>query len=302
MNILITGGTGFIGTYLSDYLLKQGYYLRIVSRHPDEHKKEAAKNYSFVGWDDQLAESMAWADVVINLAGANFFDQRWTDEIKTRIYDSRIESTKKLVEAMRETSSEHRPELFISGSAVGYYGNTPGGEVADEAYPSGEDFLAQVCVDWEHASKPAQALGVRVVNPRIGIALEEDGGALSEMLLPFKLFVGGAIGDGTQYMPWIHMHDLVRGLWFPVEAETMNGPYNLCAPNPVTMNELADALGAALHRPSWLKVPTFALRIAWGEVSDFLTASLNVVPQKLLEHGFDFHFLDVEDAVTEIVT
>jgi uncharacterized protein (TIGR01777 family) len=301
MQILITGGTGFIGTYLCDYLLQQGYYLRVVSRNPKKHQHEAAKNYSFVGWDEDLHESTAWADVVINLAGENLFGSRWTDEVKERIYNSRIDATQQLVDAMRQNSEAERPELFISGSAVGYYGETGEGEVANEDYPAGDDFLAKVCRDWEATSQQAHELGIRVVNPRIGIVLEEDGGALAQMLLPFKLFAGGPIGDGTQHMPWIHMHDLIRGLWYPAEEQSLTGAYNLCAPEPVTMNRLAKSLGKALNRPSWLSVPEIALRIAVGEAAEFITADLNVIPQKLQDHGFAFDFLDVDNAVAEIV-
>jgi uncharacterized protein (TIGR01777 family) len=235
---------------------------------------------------------------VINLAGESIFGQRWTDEVKNRIYESRINTTRSLVEAME--ASEERPDLFISASAVGIYGDS-GDELLDEESSFGSDFLATVCVDWEKESKKAEALGVRVANPRIGIVLEKGGGVIEQMSTPFKLFVGGPVGSGDQYVPWVHMKDLCNAILFPIKNENFSGPYNACAPNPATMNELAKALGSVMNRPSVFKVPEFLLNIALGEAAEPILASLRVQPKVLQKANFEFEFEDLETALGDIM-
>jgi len=296
--ILITGGTGFIGKYLTQMLLKEGHFVTIVTRSPDKYSEKQAKNRAFIGWDDGLVSAMNKHDTVINLVGENLFGQRWTDEVKRRIYDSRIESTQKLVDAMRE--SEKKPGLFISASAVGIYGDS-GSKVLDESTPAGSDFLANVCEDWENASRKAEDFGVRVANPRIGIVLEENGGMIEKMVLPFKFGVGGPIGSGEQYVPWVHMTDLCNALLFPMENESVSGPYNACSPEPETMNTLAKKMGKVLNRPSLFRVPEFVLNIALGEAAKPVLSSLRVQPKVLQTSGFDFIFDDLEEALADIL-
>ncbi|MGM0546959.1 MAG: TIGR01777 family oxidoreductase [Bacteroidota bacterium] len=298
MNILITGGTGFIGSYLRNMLLREGHFLAIVSRNPNEYGDETAKNQQFVSWDDNLAAQMEKADAVINLAGSSIFGKRWTKEVKQKIYSSRIESTRQLVEAIQ--SASNRPKVMISASGADYY-EPSGDQVLNESAPAGESFLSKVCVDWEAAAEPVTELGVRLATPRIGVVLEEDGGALHQMLLPFKLFVGGPIGSGQQYFPWIHMLDLCRGLVYPIENEEMAGAYNLNAPNPVTMNEFAEELASQLHRPSLFRVPEFALDIILGEAANPVITSKRMQPQKLQQHGFDFRFPYLRQALGDIL-
>lgn len=295
--IIITGGTGFIGSYLCNELLKKGHFVSIITRNPQKYSEEQSKNLQYIGWDDDLVVVMEDADVVYNLAGESLFGKRWTESVKKSIYNSRIESTRNLVEVIRKADS--KPDLFISASAVGIYGDN-GDKLVDESTPSGDDFLAEVCKDWEKESKKAEEFGVRVVNPRVGIVLERDGGFLQLMKLPFLFFVGGPLGDGKQYLPWIHMDDLVRAFIYPMDKEELSGPYNACSPQPETINRVADALGKVLNRPSFFRVPEFALKAVLGEAAQPVLASLNVQPKVLQISGFEFQYEDVEEALADV--
>lgn len=295
--ILITGGTGFIGSYLCSELLKEGHFISIITRSPEKYSEEQSKNLQYIGWDDNLSDTMDEVDVVINLVGESLFGKRWTESIKRSIYNSRIESTKKLVRAMEKSTS--KPGLFISVSGISIYGDS-GNELLDESSSAGDDFLAQVCKDWEKESQKAADLGVRVVNPRLGIVLQKDGGFLQIMKLPFFFFVGGPIGDGKQYIPWVHMDDLIRALIYPMENQDLTGPYNVCSPQPETMNRLADAMGNVLNRPSFFRVPEFVIKTVLGEASEPALSSLNVQPKVLQISGFEFKFEDLEEALADI--
>lgn len=298
MNILITGGTGFVGNELRRMLLKEGHNLVIVTRSPKKYEDENAQNQKFVSWEDDLVVEMEKMDAVINLAGESIFGQRWTEEVKKRIMDSRIRSTERLVEAMKK--AENRPEVFVSASASGYYGDR-GGEVLTESEPPADDFLARVCVQWEKASHKAEEIGVRVVNPRIGIVLEKGGGALEKMVPAFQFFVGGPIGNGEQYMSWVHRTDLCKAIVFPLHNEEMSGPYNVNSPNPVTMNEFSKILGDVMGRPSIFRVPKFALNIILGEAAKPVTDSIRMQPKKLQVVGFEFRFQELEEALADIL-
>lgn len=298
MNILITGGTGFIGSYLRTLLLQDGHLLMIVTRSPEKYKNESAKNQRFVSWDENLAPEMEKADVVINLAGASIFGKRWTEEVKEKIYNSRIRCTEQLVSAIEEANN--RPSVMISASGADYYGGS-GDQILDETTEPGDSFLAKVCFDWEQAARQITDFGVRLATPRIGVVLEEDGGALQQMLLPFKLFVGGPIGSGNQYFPWIHMLDLCRGLIYPIENENFEGPYNLNAPNPVTMDMFASELASQLRRPSLFRVPEFVLNIVLGEAANPVVTSKRMKPEKLQQHGFEFRFAYLREALGDIL-
>ncbi len=296
-HILITGGTGFIGKELRRILLMEGHYLTIITRNPKKYDDEKAKNQKFISWDDDLNKAMNIADIVIHLAGENVFSQRWSDEVKKKIYNSRIDSTRKLVDAMRE--SESKPEVFISASGSGFYGNG-GDTIRTEKDGVGDDFLAEVCKDWEAEAQKATEFGVRVANPRIGIVLEKDGGALEKMIPPFQLFVGGPVGDGKQYMSWVHRDDMVQALIFPIE-HSIQGPYNVCAPSAVTMNTFASVLGDVMHRPSIFRVPKIALEIMYGEGAKPILDSIRMKPTVLQEQGFEFRFDDLEEALADIL-
>lgn len=296
--ILITGGTGFIGEYLCAELMKEGHMLTLITRSPEKYEEEQAKNQQFISWDSDLASVMQETDVVINLVGENLFGQRWTDTVKKKIYDSRILTTRKLVDAVRESSS--KPELFISASGVNFYGDS-GDEFIDENSLPGKNFLSKVCMDWEGEARKASTLGVRVAIPRIAPALEINDGIIAKMKLPFAFFVGGPLGPGNQYLPWIHMDDLCRVIMYPIKNQDVSGPYNACSPEPVTMNKLADALGNVMNRPSFFRVPESVLRIILGEAALPVLCSLRVQPKVLQLAGFEFEYKDLQQALADIL-
>jgi uncharacterized protein (TIGR01777 family) len=285
---LIAGGSGLIGQRLASHLQRRGDTVTILSRNP---KAEAR-------WDN-LAEWVAKSDVIVNLAGENLFGSRWTPEVKRRLVSSRVDSTAKIVEAIR--SVDTRPAVLISASAVGIYGDRGPAELTEDSAPA-DDFLARLCVDWEAAAKPAAALGVRVVAPRIGVVLDAAGGAVPKMKLPFLLFGGGPLGSGRQYMPWIHADDLCRLLIWAAETPTVAGPINATAPNPVTMTDFAAAMGKALRRPSWFPVPGALVNLVAGEASAAVLASQRVFPSRALSLGFAFEYPDVGPALTEVLS
>lgn len=298
LRFLITGGTGFIGSYLRSRLLADGHFLTIVTRSPEKYQDEHATNQQFIDWEEGLSNEMEKCDVVINLAGQNLIGKRWTEQLKHEIYESRIESTGELVTAMEK--ADEKPGLFISASAAGYYGDN-GDKKVDESFPPGDDYLARVCRDWEAEALKAEKLGIRVAIPRLGIALQDDGGMVDTMKLPFQLFVGGPVGDGQQYIPWIHMHDLCEAILFPVEHESLKGPYNANAPNPSTMDELASTMGKIMRRPSFFRVPEFVLRLVLGEGAGPAVSSLRNQPEKLISQGFEFEFDHLEEALADIL-
>ena len=260
----------------------------VVSRHP------AGPSGTSVGWD-AVEREVERADGVVHLAGEPVADARWTPERLERIRSSRVDTTTRLARAIASASS--RPRVFVSASAIGVYGMRRDDVVCDEQTPPGDDVLARVCVAWEAAAEPARAAGVRVVHPRIGVVLGR-GGALAKMEGAFRWFVGGPIGDGTQWMSWIHVDDAVRALLFLVDTETVSGAVNLVAPAPRTMNDMARAIGRALGRPSSMRVPAFALRLALGEgLAELLLTGQRVAPRRLEEAGFEFSFRSLDEAL-----
>lgn len=295
MHILITGGTGFIGNYLVNTLLSRGDTVTIVSRTPGKYRK---KGVAYASWDDDLTAIMETVDAVINLAGSNLFDNRWTDSVRKSILNSRIKATESMVNAIK--GAKNKPKVFISGSAVGYYGPR-GADILDESQPSGQDFLAKVCIAWEHEAQKLNDPSVRLVIARIGIVQQTDNGALQKMLLPFKLYGGGPLGHGSQYYPWVHMDDMVQALLFCIDNSEIEGPVNISAPTPVTMDEFASTLGKVMGRPSWFRVPEFMLKIAIGDSATSILASLRAVPNKLLEHGYRFRHPNLEHALRDIL-
>jgi len=298
VNVLITGGLGFVGTQLSIQLLDEGDSVTVVDHipRPKSHASEQVKYiYADTSEKGPWQDEVAGHDAVVNLAGASIF-RRWTKKSKESIYESRVFTTRNLVEAMSPGSNS----LLCSISAVGYYGFRGDEEIAESGAP-GDDFLARLCVAWEREALKAEDMGVRVVMPRFGIVLGKTGGALGQMIPAFKGFVGGPLGSGNQWFSWIHMDDLLNALLFVLEDENMSGPVNFCTPNPVRNRELAKELGRALSRPSILRAPGFMVRVVLGEFGDVLLEGQRVVPEKLLKSGFVFKYPELRETLREVV-
>lgn len=302
MKVVLAGATGFIGNKLVEILLQEGHSIVLLSRNPDKVKTRFGTSVTAFQWDacssGDWFPSMDGADAVINLVGESIAGKRWDEIQKELLRSSRINATRVIVQAIEASSV--RPSVLINASAVGYYGDVPDDTVT-ENYPASDDFLGTLSELWENEALYAEKLNVRVICPRIGIVLGEGGGALEKMILPFKLFAGGPLGSGRQWFPWIHRDDVINGILFMLNNDRIAGAVNLTAPNPVTMNEFCRTLGKVLHRPSWMNVPGFALRIAVGEFAQFLLSGQKAVPEKLLKNGYTFMYPDLEKALRNIL-
>jgi uncharacterized protein len=291
MNIVIAGGSGFIGGALIDALLARGDKPTLLTRDSEAAQARWDAKIGVASWDGRTADdwtrTLDGADAVINFTGANIAAHRWTPARKLVLIKSRLDSTRALVSAVSRAAK--RPKVFINASAVGYYGDVPEG-AATEASAQGRDFLAALCGQWEREALAAEPLGLRVVLARLGVVLEKDGGALPKMALPFKLFAGGPLGTGKQGFSWIHRDDAVGGLLFALDRENVSGAVNFAAPGAVDNREFSAARGRALGRPSWAPAPAFALKLALGEMADMLLTGQRVEPQKLLASGYRFKY------------
>jgi hypothetical protein len=301
-SIVVTGGTGFLGRRLVTRLVERGDRVVVLSRNPDSARLPAGVEVAL--WrPDALGpwtKALEGADAVVNLAGEPAMGGRWTEAKRRSIYDSRVVSTRRLVEALG--SLPERPRVFVSASAVGYYGGRPPDEVLAEDASAGEGFLARVVVDWEAAALGAEPLGLRVALIRIGLALGLEGGVLRTMVPAFRLFAGGPIGSGDQVLPWVHADDLVSVLIWAIDNERVSGPINATAPHPVTMNDFASALGRALGRPASIRVPAFALRAALGEAADPILTGQRAIPRRALDLGFPFRHPALEGALSDLLS
>lgn len=302
MHIVVSGGTGFIGKPLLSKLEAENYHTILLTRHPHTSKSKLIKNIMLEKWDAESdgpwSSTIDGAQAVINLTGESIAAKRWTPEQKEKLISSRIKSTRALVQAIAK--AEKKPPVFINASAVGYYGNVPEGDVSETA-PKGNGFLADICNQWEEEALKASAFGVRVVLLRIGIVLEKGGGALDKMIPPFKMFAGGPLGSGKQWFPWIHRDDILGAIIFALKNQSLSGPINLTAPNPVRMNQFCSALGKTMRRPSWAPVPAFALKLLLGEMSEMLLGGQKAIPQKLLQSGYAFKHPDLRPALESII-
>ncbi|MCB9755474.1 MAG: TIGR01777 family protein [Myxococcales bacterium] len=298
----ITGATGFVGAPLVDALRHEGHHVRAWVRDVERARARLGDGVELVATsagDDALTGAISGCDAVIHLAGESVAGRRWTDAWKRRIMDSRVDTTRALVEACRR-AGDGRPAALISTSASGYYGD--GGERAlDERAPAGDDFLAEVCKAWEREAARAREFGVRVAIVRVGIVLGQGGGALEKLVQPIRLGVGGPLGSGRQYMPWIHLRDVTRIFQRAATDERCDGPLNAAAPAPATNAELTRAIGKVLRRPTIMRVPRFALRLAVGEMADALLASQRVVPAALQRLGFEFSFPELDGALRDLL-
>jgi uncharacterized protein len=300
MKVAITGATGFVGSRLVERLQAEGHQVLVLTRNAERAKQMFPKAevvaYTPLESGDWQGAIAGW-DGVVNLAGAPIAETRWTTERKQEIMDSRKVGTQKIVEAIAQANP--KPSVLVNSSAIGYYGTS---ETAtyDENSGSGNDFLAEVCREWEAAAEQVKATGTRLVILRTGIVLGM-GGAIAKMLLPFKMFAGGPIGSGKQWFSWIHQEDMVSLIVQALTQNTMSGVYNATAPNPVRMTELSQTLGQAMNRPSWLPVPDFALEAMLGDAAQVVLQGQQVMPKRTIESGFKYAYETVKPALEEVV-
>ena len=289
----MTGGSGFIGRELSRTLKDAGHNVSVTSRRRSSSEEVMALNPPELIPSDVISK----IDAVINLAGEPIAPKRWTKERKRSILSSRVDTTRALVESIVKV--EKRPRVFISASAIGYYGSHGDEYVTEDDLPD-SDYLADVCVKWEAEARKAEKLGMRVVTVRLGGVLDVDGGALAQMVIPFKFFVGGPIGSGRQWFSWIHRDDVVGIIKYALEKGSVSGPLNATAPNPVTNKEFSNCLGKALHRPACLPVPGFVVKLTLGELGDVLLTGQRVLPKSALAEGYKFKYPEVNQALSAI--
>ena len=301
MKVVVSGGSGFIGEALCRSLARQGMNVTILSRNPLQAKPLQNHAVTLVEWDGMTTgrweSELASATAVINLAGEPIAGGRWTQKRKQLIVDSRVKTTRLLAQAISRLTD--KPRVLINASGIGYYGTSQ--EIRfDERNGRGSDFFADLCAAWEEAALTAQPAGVRVVCLRIGMVLEKDGGALAKMMPPFRAFVGGPIMPGTQWVSWIHRTDLIGLIEWSLAHDQVAGPVNAVAPDVVTMKEFCQMLGKAMRRPSWLPVPGFALRLAFGELASFMTTGQRVTPKVALDGGYQFRYPRLDAALRAI--
>ena len=301
MNIVIAGGTGQIGKALLRKFKEKNFSVTVLSRTP-EHSTDLT-DVVLKRWDARTlgdwCAAIEGADIVMNLSGASIAERRWSNNRKRELLESRIQSTRILVQALSSASS--RPHTFVNASAIGFYGDTID-TVVNEDSPRGKGYLSELCVQWEEEALTARKFVSRTIILRIGVILEKDQGALKRMVLPFKLWSGGHLGSGTQWIGWIHRDDLVSAILFILGAEKLDGPVNLTSPYPVPMKIFAQELGKVLHRPSWLPVPSLPLRLLLGEMSTIVLEGQRALPDKLLSAGFTFQYPTIDMALANIFT
>jgi len=301
MRILVTGASGFLGSAVCDALLARGDEAVGLTRDP-QRARQGNPTVTWHAWNPVAerppASALEGVDGVVNLVGEPI-DQRWTEAAKQRIRDSRVRSTKNLVDAI--SAAEPRPKALVSQSAVGYYGDR-GEAVVDESTGPGSTFDAEVCVAWEAAAHAAETVGVRVVVVRSGLVLDPEHGLLKQLLVPFKLGVGGPLAGGGQYMPWIHADDEVRLLLWALDTDGASGTYNATAPNPLTNREFSKALGRVLGRPAVIPLPKLALKARFGgELGEVAAGGQRTIPRRALDAGFEFRHPELEPALSDLL-
>jgi uncharacterized protein (TIGR01777 family) len=306
MRIFVTGGTGLVGSRLIQRLVQRQDQVVVLSRRPGVARQKFGASCQVVEGDPM--KEGAWmkavedCDAVVNLAGEGLFNRRWRSAFIDLLRSSRVQSTNHVVKALggQPRTAAGQAKVLVNASAIGYYGPHGDEEITEDSGP-GDDLLAGICRDWENAARAAEPLGVRVVLLRTGVVLDKEGGALKQMLTPFKLFVGGPVGNGKQWISWIHHDDLVGLILLALDDNRATGPLNGTAPQPVTNKEFAKALGRALHRPSFLPTPKLALRLMLGKVASLVTTGQRVLPRRALALGYGFKFADVDAALKDIL-
>jgi len=301
VKVLIFGGTGFVGRNLIEELEDNQYQVFVVTRNREKYLESLANKVQLLEWDtvsslssiDKLPEM----DIVINLAGESLAEKRWTSSVKEEIKDSRVRTNRAIVTAINNSVIE--PELLISASAVDYYGPRQDEKITEKE-KAGDSFLARVCRAWEEEAYKVQNESTRVVTTRFGVVLGEEG-ALQRMVLPFKLYVGGPVGRGEQWLSWIHIQDLVKMIRFIMENQDLTGPVNAVSPDPVRMKDFSKTLGNVLNKPSWLPVPEFMLKIVLGQMSEVLLQGQRVYPEKISHTEFEFNFPEVKSALEDVL-
>lgn len=293
--VLVTGGTGFIGRVLCPRLLDAGYQVTVLSRQKSADVRAVCGRVTPIQDIAGIADDTPF-DAVINLAGEGIAEKRWTEHRKQVLRDSRIALTRELVSALLR--SERLPSVMVSGSAVGYYG-AQGDTTVTEQTPPHDEFDHRLCRDWEKAAEPLAEKGVRLCYSRTGLVVGAGGGFLQQMVIPFRLGLGGRLGNGRQYMPWVHREDVVNGILWMLSSETASGAYNMVSPNPVTNREFTATLAHVLNRPAVFPVPATALKLALGEMSSLLLTGQRATPERLEQQGFRFSYPDLESALRE---
>jgi uncharacterized protein len=299
LKIVIAGGSGFVGQALSDFFLKNGDDVVILTRQPKSTSTQT--KLTFIDWlneDSNPAPLLDGAEIFINLAGESINSGRWNEKRKQRILQSRLKATTELLHIIENLKV--KPQVLINASAIGYYGTSDTATFTEDSNSSGSDFLAETVKQWEDLAKQAESSGVRTVLARFGIILAEKDGALPKMALPYRLFAGGKLGKGNQWVSWIHIEDVIQAIFFIIRHESLNGPVNFIAPNPIPMDEFGKALAKVLHRPHLFPTPEFALKILLGEMSMLMLEGQRVLPRMLLDHGYIFHYPTIDSALNDI--
>lgn len=304
MRIFLTGGTGLVGSRLISQLLERQDQVLVLTRRPASARELFGSRIQVIEGDPQVPgpwqKDLESCDAVVNLAGENLFNQRWNETFKAKLVNSRIQSTANVVDAIKRQPrrADGSPKVLINGSAIGWYG-PHGDEELSEIEPPGKDFLARLAVDWERAALGAREAGVRVALPRLGVVIDARGGALAQMITPFKMGMGGPVGTGKQWMSWIHHKDLTNILLLALDRGEITGPLNATSPNPVTNRTFATTLGTILHRPSFVPLPGFALRLRYGELADLVLTGHRVLPRVVESLGYAFQFPELEAALID---
>ncbi|WP_193658231.1 TIGR01777 family oxidoreductase [Bacillus cereus] len=296
MKIAISGGSGFIGKYLSSFFIQKGYTVYILTRKKTAETSHT--NLQYVQWTPDLQNfPLSSIDVVINLAGESI-NSRWTKKQKETILNSRIQTTRGLIKQLQALAT--KPHTFINASAIGYYGTSETESFTEQQETPGNDFLAETVFLWEQEASKARSLGIRTIYSRFGVVLGADGGALPKVLLPYQLYIGGTIGSGNQWLSWIHIDDVVRMIDFIIHKKEIDGPFNITAPTPIRMKEFGEIIATITRRPHWLPVPSFVLHALLGEMSILVSEGQHVLPNKAIEHGYQYTFPTVNHALQNI--